>query len=105
MEKIVEIPVEKIVEVEKVVEVEKIVEVEKVIEKIVEVEPKARVELIVPEAVEPVGAEPPPKAKDSLFGSLGKNGLAALEAQARRELAAAKGGFFSLPGGKFGRKR
>ena len=105
VEKIVEIPVEKIVEVEKVVEVEKIVEVEKVVEKIVEVEPKARVELIVPEAVEPVGAEPPPKAKDSLFGSLGKNGLAALEAQARRELAAAKGGFFSLPGGKFGRKR
>lgn len=106
VEKRVEVPVEKIVEREVRVEVpvEKIVEVEKVVEKIVEVEPKPRTGLVVPEVVEPIGAEPPAKTAGNMFGGLGRGGLAALEAQARRELAAAKGGRFAMPGGIFGRK-
>jgi hypothetical protein len=95
----VEVPVERIVE--KIVEVEKVVEVEK----IVEVEPKARTGLVVPEVVEPEGIEPPVKKPDAMFGGLGRGGLAALEAQARRELAAAKGARFTIPNGLFGRKR
>ena len=73
-------------------------------EKIVEVESKARTGLVVPEVVEPLGAEPPSKPVDAMFGGLGRGGLAALEAQARRELAAAKGARFAMPKGLFGRK-
>jgi hypothetical protein len=39
-----------------------------------------------------------------MFCALDRGGLAALEAQVRRELAAAKGGRFSMPKGLFGRK-
>ena len=98
-------PVEKIVEkvVEKVVE--KIVEVpvEKVVEKIVEVEPPARTELVVPEVIEPTASVPPVKSPGSIFGQLDREGLAALEAAAQRELA--KGRRFGLGAGIFGRKR
>jgi hypothetical protein len=54
--------------------------------------------------VEPTGSEPPAKPVDQMFGALDRGGLAALEAQVRRELAAAKGGRFSMPKGLFGRK-
>ena len=99
-------PVEKIVEVEKVVEkvvevpVEKIVE--RVVEKIVEVEPPARTELVVPEVVEPVASMPPAKSPKSIFGKLDRDGLAALEAAAQREIA--KGRRFGLAGNIFGRR-
>jgi len=112
VEKRVEVPVEKIVEkiVEKRVEVpvekivEKIVEVpvEKIVEKIVEVEPPARSTLVVPEVVEPMGKIPPVKSPGSLFANVGREQLAALEAQAQRELASAKGPRFGF--GLFGRK-
>ena len=111
VEKVVEVPVEKIVEkvvevpVEKIVEkiVEKVVEVpvEKIVEKIVEVPPPARTEFVTAEVLEPAAAMPP-KATRAIFGDLRREGLATLEAAAQRELAAAgrrhKGfGFF---GGK-----
>ena len=99
VEKIVEVPVEKIVEkvVEKVVEIP----VEKIVEKIVEVPPPARTEFVTAEVLEPAAAMPP-KATRAIFGDLRREGLATLEAAAQRELAAAgrrhKGfGFF---GGK-----
>lgn len=76
----VEVPVEKIVE--KVVEVEKIVEVP----------PPARTELVVAEVVEPEAAVPPPTAAGSIFGGIGRDRLAALEAAARQELASARAG-------------
>ena len=94
-------PVEKIVEkvVEKVVEVP----VEKVVEKVVEVEPPARTEIVVPEVVEPVASVPPARSPKSIFGGLDKDGLAALEAAAQREIAI--GRRFGLAGNIFGRKR
>lgn len=93
-------PVEKIVEVEKVVEkiVEKVVEVEK----IVEVEPPPRTELVVPEVVEPAGKVPPPRAPGSLFGGLDRERMAALEAAAQHELA--RGRRFGFSKNLFGRK-
>ena len=97
-------PIEKVVE--KVVEktVEKIVEVpvEKVVEKIIEVEPPPRMDIVVPEVVEPVASTPPAKSPGSIFGHLDRDGLAALEAAAQREIA--KGRRFGLPAGIFGRK-
>ena len=93
VEKIVEVPVEKIVE--KVVE--------KVVEKAVEVEPSARTEIVVPQVVEPEGGTPPAKSPGSLFGNIGRERLAALEAAARRELA--KGRELGIAANIFGRKR
>ena len=103
VEKRVEVPVEKIVEKEVRVEVpvEKIVE--RVVEKIVEVEPPARTELVVPEVVEPVDNAPPVKSPGSIFGGMNRNSLAALESAARRELA--KGRHLGLAAGLFGRKK
>ena len=116
VEKIVEVPVEKvvekIVEVEKRVEVpvEKIVEkevikevpVEKIVEKIVEVERPPRTTVVVPEVVEPAGNEPPRRSVGKgMFGDVSRSGLAALEEAARRELAAAGKSRFSF----FGRKK
>ena len=100
VEKVVEVPVEKIVEkvVEKVVEVP----VEKVVEKIVEVEPPARTDIVVPEVVEPVASTPPVKPPASIFGHLDRDGLAALEAAAQREIA--MGRRLGLPAGIFRRK-
>ena len=98
VEKIVEVPVEKIVEKIVEVPVEKIVEVEKV----VEVEPPARTEIVVPEVVEPVASVPPAKSPKSIFGGLDRDRLAALEAAAQREIA--KGRRFGLAGSIFGRK-
>ena len=87
--------VEKIVE--KVVEVP--VEVEKVVEKVVEVEPKARTAVVDPEVVEAVAERPPQPVLSGIFKGVDRSRLEALEAAARRELAAAKrgglGGIFS----------
>ena len=77
--------------------VEKVVEVEK----IVEVAPPARTELIVPDVVEPSGAMPPARSPGTLFDNLGRDRLAALEAAAKRELASAGGMKF---GKLFGRR-
>ena len=95
-------PVEKIVEKEVIKEVRVEVPVEKIVEKIVEVPPPARTELVVAEVLEPVAAKPPPMRPDSIFGDLGRNGLAALEAAAQRELATAnrKGHAFGLFGSR-----
>ena len=99
----VEVPVEKIVEREviKEVPVEKIVE--KIVEKVVEVPPPARTEMVVAEVIDPVSDTPPVRSPGSLFDNVGRTQLAALEAAARRELAAAKrknGGLsFKLFGG------
>ena len=105
-------PVEKIVEKEVVVEKEVIKEVrvevpvekvvEKIVEKIVEVPPPARTELVVAEVLEPVASKPPPMRPGSIFGDLGRGGLAALEAAAQRELATAnrKGHAFGLFGSR-----
>lgn len=111
----VEVPVEKIVEkvVEKIVRVE--VPVEKIVEKIVErevrvevpveVTPPARTEVVVPEVIEPVADVPPPrKSALSLFGRTDRSSLAALEAAAQRELAAAQGKRFGFSSGLFGKK-
>ena len=95
MEKIVEVPVEKIVE--KIVEVP----VEKIVEKVVEVEPPARTEIVVPEVVEPTASIPPAKAPGSIFGHLDRDGLVALEAAAQREIA--KSRRFGLGSGMFRR--
>lgn len=102
----VEVPVEKIVEriVEKEVRVE--VPVEKIVEKIVEkevfieVEPPAR-RPIVGEAAAPAFSERPPVPQlGGMFKNVDPAKLAALEAAAQRELAAAKnakgGGFAGL---------
>ena len=89
VEKIVEVPVEKIVEKIVEVPVEKIVE--KIVEKRVEVPPPARTEIVVAEVVEPVADVPPPKKlSGSLFKGIGRNQLQALEAAARSELASAR---------------
>ena len=88
----VEVPVEKVVEkvVEKIVEVP----VERIVERVVEVEPSRAV---VPEVVAPA-APAAVVPNRGLFKNVDKARLAALEAAARRELAAAKGGRFGLPG-------
>ena len=102
--------VEKIVEVEKVVEVpvEKIVEkrvevpVEKIVEKIVEIEKPPRTTVVVPEVIEPTGNEPPRRSGGKgVFGEVNRSSLEALEQAARRELAAAGKSRFSF----FGRKK
>ena len=88
----VEVPVEKVVEkvVEKIVEVP----VERIVERVIEVEPPRAV---VPEVVAPA-APAAAVPNRGLFKNVDKSRLAALEAAARRELAAAKGGRFGLPG-------
>lgn len=116
VEKRVEVPVEKVVEkvVEKRVEVpvekivEKIVTVEKVVEKIVRVE--VPVEKVVERVVERVVEVAPPQpavpqvrqplapAARGLFKNVDPARLMALEAAARRELAAAKDGRFRIGG-------
>ena len=83
----VEVPVEKIVEKEVIKEVR----VEVPVEKIVEVPPPARTEIVVAEVVEPAADEPPPMMPGSIFGNASRKTLAALEAAAQRELAAAGG--------------
>ena len=95
-------PVEKIVEKEVIKEVRVEVPVEKIVEKIVEVPPPARTELVVAEVLEPVASKPPPMRPGSIFGDLGRGGLAALEAAAQRELATAnrKGHAFGLFGSR-----
>jgi hypothetical protein len=55
-------------------------------------------------APEPTGSIPPVKSAGSIFGDIGRDGLAALEAAARRELSAAKGQRFGISAGLFGRK-
>ena len=80
-------PVEKIVEKEVIKEVR----VEVPVEKIVEVPPPARTEIVVAEVVEPAADEPPPMMPGSIFGNASRKTLAALEAAAQRELAAAGG--------------
>ena len=114
VEKIVEKPVEKIVEkrvevpVEKIVEkiVEKRVEVpvEKIVEKIVEVEPPPRAAVV---ESRPAGVQSalPPQMGGGIFKGVDRSRLAALEAAAQRELAAAKSGGFGGLGGLFGRRR
>ena len=72
--------------------------VEKIVEKIVEVEPPPRKEVVVPEVVEPTDKTPPPMRPGSLFGGMDRERMAALEAAAQRELA--RGRHF----GFFGRK-
>ena len=87
----VEVPVEKIVEkiVEKEVRVE--VPVEKIVEKIVEVEPPPRTQIVEAEVVDAVDVAPPPPAFGGIFKGADRAKMEALEAAARRELAAAKG--------------
>ena len=86
-----------------IVEKIKEVPVEKIVEKVVEVEPPPRTEIVVAEVVEPVAAMPPPKAPGALFKDLGRSQLAALEAAARNELANAKRSH--MPFNLFGSKR
>ena len=88
----VEVPVEKVVEkvVEKIVEVP----VERIVERVIEVEPPRAVMPEVVASAAPAAAVP----NRGLFKNVDKARLAALEAAARRELAAAKGGRFGLPG-------
>ena len=91
-------PVEKIVVKEVPVEVEKIVEkevrvevpVEKIVEKIVEVEPPPRTQIVEAEVVDAVDVAPPPPAFGGIFKGADRAKMEALEAAARRELAAAK---------------
>ena len=101
VERIVEVPVEKIVERVVEIPVEKVVE--RVVEKVVEVEPRARTELIVPEVVEPVDNAPPAKSPGAIFGGMNRSSLAALESAARRELA--RGRHLGLAACLFGRKK
>ena len=118
IEKRVEVPVEKIVEkvVEKRVEVpvvvEKIVEkrvevpVEKIVERIVvrekrvevPVERIIEVEVPRPVPVQPQVVQAPAPATRGIFKDVDPARLAALEAAARRELAAAKDGRFGMNG-------
>ena len=110
-------PVEKVVEVEKIVEkivekevrvevpVEKIVEKVVEVEKIVEVEPPARTQLIAAEVVDAVSTQPPPLSLGGIFKGADRARLEALEAAARRELSAAKRGGFGSIGGIFGRRK
>ena len=105
----VEVPVEKIVEKvvikEVPVEVEKVVEKIVEIEKIVEVEPPARTQLIAAEVVDAVSTQPPPPSLGGIFKGADRARLEALEAAARRELSAAKRGGFGSIGGIFGRRK
>ena len=108
----VEVPVEKVVEkiVEKEIRVE--VPVEKIVEKIVEKEicVEVPVEKIVERVVEvqvPVYVESAPSVPKSVekevmtpFGSFNRNGLAALEAAAQRELSKGRKMGFGFFGGK-----
>ena len=111
VEKIVvkEVPVEKIVEkiVEKEVRVE--VPVEKIVEKIVEVEPPPRTQIVEAEVVDAVDVAPPPPAFGGIFKGADRAKMEALEAAARRELAAAKsrGGHsgFGAIGSMFARRK
>ncbi len=64
--------------------------VEKVVEKIVEVEPPARTAIIEPEVVSAVAGQPPPATFSGIFKGADRTRMAALEAAAQRELAAAK---------------
>ena len=96
VEKVVEVPVEKIVE--KIVEVP----VEKIVEKVVEIEKPPRTTVVVPEVIEPTGNEPPRRSGGKgVFGEVNRSSLEALEQAARRELAAAGKSRF----GFFGRKK
>ena len=118
VEKIVEKIVEKEVRIEVPVEVEKIVEkivekevrvevpVEKIVEKIVEkeviieVEPPARRPIVGADAAPTISERPPVPQLGGMFKNVDPAKLAALEAAAQRELAAAKnakgGGFAGL---------
>ena len=120
VEKIVEVPVERIVEKVVEVPVDRIVEVEKVVEKIVEKRVEVPVEKIVERVVE---IEMPPRheqgvmtyggptvaAQQPAFGGIFKGAdrarMEALEAAARRELAAAKRSGLRGMGAMFGRRK
>lgn len=101
VEKRVEVPVEKIVE--KIVEKRVEVPVEKIVERIIEVEPPARSAMIAPE-VAASAPQPPQPVMGGIFKNVDHSRLAALEAAARRELAAAKGGRFGGVKGLFSRR-
>lgn len=94
--------------VEKVVEkvVEKIVEVpvEKIVERVIEVAPPARKTIVDDDPVDATGALPPP-AGSGIFKDVDRTKLAALEAAARRELEAAKGGSLGNLGKFFSRRK
>ena len=77
--------------------------VEKIVEKVVEVPPPARTELVVAEVVEPAADRPPPMAPGSIFGNVSREKLVALEAAARRELSSANRKH--MPFGLFGGKK
>ena len=83
--------------------VEKIVEREVVCEVPVEVS-AARVEVVVPEVVEPVPMMSQQRPVASQGERSGRDRLAALEAAARRELASARGRGLNIAGNIFGRK-
>ena len=101
VEKRVEVPVEKIVE--KIVEKRVEVPVEKIVERIIEVEPPARSAMIAPE-VAASAPQPPQPVMGGIFKNVDPSRLAALEAAARRGLAAAKGGRFGGVKGLFSRR-
>lgn len=73
--------------------------VEKVVEKIVEAPPREAI--VVPEVVEAIDAPPPRSKLGGIFRDTDPDRLAALEAEARKELSAARK--FGI-GGFFGRK-
>lgn len=111
--KIVEIPVEKVVEkivevpVEKVVEkiVEKEVRVEVPVERVIEVCAPTKPAPLEMQPAEPIAEAPPRRSPSVLFANVGRSQLAALEVAARRELAAANRGGTRKPFGLFGGKR
>ncbi len=104
VEKRVEVPVEKIVEKRVEVPVERIVEkivevpVERIVERVVEVEAPRRQAV----AVRPVSTAP---VRNGIFRNVDMSRLAALEAAARRELAAVKGGKLGGIWGMFSRRK
>jgi len=110
-EVIKEVPVEVEKIVEKIVEKEVRVEVpvEKIVEKIVEVEPPPRTQIVEAEVVDAVDVAPPPPAFGGIFKGADRAKMEALEAAARRELAAAKsrGGHsgFGAIGSMFARRK
>ena len=75
----------------------------KVVEKIVEVAPPARTVIVDHDAPRAI-ATPPPAARGGIFKDVDRSRLAALEAAAQRELAAAKQGHLGALAGLFGRK-
>ena len=103
VEKRVEVPVEKVVE--KIVEKRVEVPVEKIVEKIVEVAPPARTTIVDRDVPSAISTPPPAVCGGGLFKDVDRSRLAALEAAAQRELAAAKHGRLGALGGLFGRKR